>query len=145
MELVLPSSNWSSTLTIQLGLCKCRMDNLLLSEGQKLHHQIMLMPPFSEHVSLEEACNSDTPVQNTDYFTFFLSSTPFPHASDHPASLSCKYPKPLTFREADLRLVLPSPRLAVLWINPFSAADFHVSVFGLLRSGANKPGSVIVW
>ena len=70
------------------------------------------MLPFSEHVSHEEACNANIPAHNADYFTFFLSSTPFPHASDHPASLSHKYPKHPTFTEMDLRLVLSS-RLAV--------------------------------
>lgn len=37
-----------------------------------------------------------------------------PHASDHPVSLSHKCPK------VDVRIVLPPPRLAACWINPFS-------------------------
>ena len=70
------------------------------------------MLPFSEHVSHEEACNANNLHTTLITSPFFLSSTPFPHASDHPASLSHKYPKPLIFTEVDLRLVLPS-RLAV--------------------------------
>ena len=85
------------------------MNDLFMSEGPKLRPQIMLMPPFSDRASHEEACNSDMPAQNTDYFTFFLPQIIFPHTSDNPASLSHKYPEPLTFGEAGLRLVLPSP------------------------------------
>lgn len=71
----------------------------------------MLMP-FSEHAFQEEAYSSVMPVQNTNYFTFFLPQITFPHASDHPASLSHKYPKPLTFGKANLRFVLLPPHLA---------------------------------
>ena len=72
------------------------------------------MASFSQHGPYEEGYNSDTPAHNTDYFTFFLPPTTFPHASDHPASLSRKYPKALIFREVDLRFVFPSPCLAAL-------------------------------
>ena len=82
------------------------MDYLLISEGQKLHPQIMLRSPFSEHASQEEVHNSATLAQNSDYFVVFLPPAIFPQASDHPASLSHKYPKPLNLGEMDLRLVL---------------------------------------
>ena len=38
-------------------------------------------------------------------------------------------------------IFLSSPRLAALWINPFSAANLSVSVFGLLHSSQIK----LVW
>ena len=73
--------------------------------------------------------------QNTDYLTFFLPLNPFPHAQDYSASLSHKYLKHLAFGEVDLRLVFPSPCLAALWMNSFSAPNLRVSAFGLLCVG----------
>lgn len=55
--------------------------------------------------------------------------------------LFCKYPKSLPYQEMGLRLVLPSLYLAVLWINPFLAANLRVSAFGLW---ANDPDSVTI-
>ena len=83
-----------------------------MSENQKLHPQIMLMPPFSEHAPHEEARRSVVPVQNFNYCTFFLLLITFPHASDHRSPLFHKYPKPFTFGKADLTFVLQSPHLA---------------------------------
>ena len=56
----------------------------------------MLMLPFSEHAYYEEECNSDTPAQNTSYFTIFLPPVIFPHSSDHFTSLPHKYSKALS-------------------------------------------------
>ena len=56
-------------------------------------------------------CRTDSPSP------FSSLQSPFshiPHVSDHPVSLSHKCPK------VDLRIVLPPPRLAAWWINPFS-------------------------
>ena len=85
-----------------------------MSEGQKLHSQIMLMLPFSEYAYEEAAVNSGMPAWNTDRLSFFLPPITFLHASDHPASLSHKYLKPLNIGEADLRLVLLSPHMTAL-------------------------------
>ena len=78
-----------------------------MSEGQKLHPQIMLMLPFSEYASEEEVVNSDMPAWNTDHLSFFLPPITFLHASDHPASLSHKYLKPLAFGEGGLEICSP--------------------------------------
>ena len=128
MELLLPSSNQLRPPTIQLSPREHLMDYLLMS-GQKLHLQIMLRLPFSEHASHEEACDSDALAQNTNYFTFFLPPITLPHTSDHPASLPHKYSKPLTFREADLRLVLPSPCLAASWVNSSCCKPWRLSIW----------------
>ena len=77
MELVLPSSNLSRPPTIQWGLYKCPMDDLLTSESQKLHPQIMLTLPFSEHTSHEKACSASAEHR---LFHLFLSSN---HLSPH--------------------------------------------------------------
>ena len=106
---------------------KCLIGDFLTSEGQKLHPQNILTQLFSEHASHEEACTLVAPAQNDNYLTFFLSPIIFPHALGHPASFSHKYPKALAFQEADLRLVIPSLCLAVLEINPPSAANLDVS------------------
>nr|XP_023487356.1 uncharacterized protein LOC111771102 isoform X2 [Equus caballus] len=41
-------------LTHQLSLCECPIGDPLMSEGRKLHPQIMLTPLFCEHASYEE-------------------------------------------------------------------------------------------
>ena len=46
-------------------------------------------------------------------------------------SLSHKYPEPLAFREVDLRLVLPSPPLATLWIKLLFAGNLSNAAFWL--------------
>ena len=48
-----------------------------------------------------------------------------------PDSLSSKYPEPLAFREADLRLILQFPCLAALGINPLFAVNLSVPAFWL--------------
>lgn len=63
LELVPAQSNWSRPLMIQLDLHECLMDELSMSEGQKLHPQILLVLPFCEHASYEEACDLDMLVQ----------------------------------------------------------------------------------
>ena len=118
-----------------LGLFKCLIGDLLTSEGQKLHPQNILMPQFSEHVSHEETRSSFLPVQNNSYFTFFLPPITFPQVSDHPASLSHKYPKPLAFEEADLRLVLLSSHLTALRKKPFFDTNLGASAFDLVPIG----------
>lgn len=97
-----------------------------MSEGQKLHSQIMLMLPFSEYAYEEAAVNSGMPAWNTDRLSFFLPPITFLHASDHSASLSHKYLKPLGFGEADWRSVLLSSLLASLGRNPFSAENLSI-------------------
>ena len=113
-------------------MCEYPVHDLLVSEGPKLHPQNMLTLPFPEYASHEEACILAVPAQN-DYLTFFFPAITFPqHASDHPASLSHKYSKPLPFREADFRFVLLSPHLAASW-NLSSVANLSIAAFGLLH------------
>ena len=82
--------------------------------------------------------------QNINSFTFFLPPIIFSHASDHLTSLSHKYPKAFTFSEVDLRLVLPSPPSATLWINPFlSCKPLHLSIC-LAVCQANATGTVTI-
>ena len=91
----------------------------------------MLTLPFSEYASHEEACFLAVSAWN-DCLIFLSPPVTFPcHASDHPASLSQKYPKPFTYREVDSRLVLLSPHWNAAWINPFSATDLRLSAFGV--------------
>jgi len=49
-------------LTVKLDQLRCPMYDLLTSEGQKLHPQILLSTPNYDHPSHEEAGNSDMPV-----------------------------------------------------------------------------------
>ena len=79
-------------------------DFFLMSEGQKLHLWIMLSTSIFDLASHKK---HDTPVQNTDYLTLFLTPITFLHSRDHSAHLSHKCLKSLAFRKADLRLVLP--------------------------------------
>ena len=55
-----------------------------------------------KHTYHENSCNSDT-AQNVDYLGFSLLSITSLYSQDHPISLSHKYPKPLAFREVDMR------------------------------------------
>lgn len=129
------SSSLSSSWLRMVRIATCEMSNGWPFEirGPKRHPRILLMMSFSEHVSREETCNPDIPAENTNYSPFSLPPITFLQASDHPASLSLKFPKPLTFKEADLKLVLPSPRLGALWINLFSSVNLSISAFGLLH------------
>ena len=97
-----------SSSRLKQGLSRCPMNDILMSEGQKLHPQVMLSPTIFEHTVHEGACNLNTPSQNTLYITFSLPLMTFPHASDFPAFVSSNYLKSLTLGKADLRLVLPS-------------------------------------
>ena len=101
--------------------------------GQKLHSQIVNDAIFWT-MSHREACKTDMLVQNINYFTFLLPPDICPPTSDYPTSLSHKYPQPLAFQETDLRLVLPFPCLATLWINAFSAVNLSISEFGWLST-----------
>ena len=65
---------------------------LLMSESQKLHPQIRLMPLVSEHVSHEEAGNSDTPMQSSDCVIFLTSNHLSPHLRPPRFSVCCKWP-----------------------------------------------------
>ena len=66
----------------------------------------------------------------TEWLPHLSLTSTFPrHASDHPASLSQKYPKPLTHQEIDSRLVLLSPHWDAAWINLFSVANLSLSAF----------------
>ena len=91
---------------------ECPLGDILTLAGSKVHPWNMLMQPFSEHASNEEACILVV-VHNDYYLTFFLISKYLsPHSSCFrpPAFL----PEPFTFGEVDLRFVLLSPHLAVL-------------------------------
>ena len=64
-----------------------------------------------------EAYSLVAPEKNDDYHTFFqppFPTLPMPQTMMLLYSLSQKYPEPIAFGEADLRLVLASPRLAAL-------------------------------
>ena len=128
------------TLTLKLGPCKCPMNDLLTSEGPKLHPQIMLTWLFSEHAFHEEVCNSDTPAQNTDYLIFFLPPNSFAYTSDHPASLNIPCSLPSGRQIWDL-----VSSLGCL-VNEFflSCKSLGVSAFGLLHVGQKNliPSSV---
>ena len=112
-----------------------------MSEGQNLHPQNMLTPPFFEHVSYEEPWSSTTFAQTTNYLPLLTSSHLSPRLRPPCLFIPWIALSPI-FREADLRFVLPSPCLAVSWINRFSEANLGISAFGLLQSWANKPNSV---
>ena len=81
-----------------------------MSESPKLYNQILLITPIFE---CAEDYSLATAVQNADYQPAF-PMLPTPQTALLPYPLSQKYPEPLAFREADLRLVFPSPHLAAL-------------------------------
>lgn len=83
------------------------MVDLLTSEGQRLHFQIMTKTSFSEHVPHEEECIRYIWAEHRLVHLFLVSN----HLSPHfrlPCFLSHKYVKLLAFGKTDLRLVLPS-------------------------------------
>lgn len=53
MELVLGQFRPLETTNYPLGLHKCQMDDVLASQGEKLHPQNITLP-FYEHVFFEE-------------------------------------------------------------------------------------------
>lgn len=55
-------------------------------------------------------------------------------------SLSHKDPEPLAFRETDRRLIVFSPYLAVLWVNPLSLLQAGSQHSDLLCIRKNKSG-----
>lgn len=122
------------TINHSAGTESYLMDYLLISESQKLHPQIMLRSPFSEHASQEEVRNSATLAQNADYFIFFFPPAIFPQTSDHPASLYHKYPKSLNLGEVDLRLVF------LAWL-PCKGKPQHLSIW-LPAHWAMEPGTL---
>ena len=104
-----------------------------MSEGQKLHPQNTLTPPFSSHEEAYSLAVFAVPAQNDDYLTFFLCSVTFPHAP-HASASSHKYPEPLALVEADLRFLLPYSCLVSLWVNLFSATNLSASAFAWCAS-----------
>ena len=116
------------------------LGDLLTSEGQKLSPLIMLVPPFAQRASSEEAWSLVAPVQDD---VPFLSPVTFSH-SPYASALSHQYPGPLAFKEAHLRFVLPSPCLAASRIiTIISAANRGVSAW-LAALWAKNLGLVIV-
>ena len=103
--------------------------------GPKPHLQVMLMPPFCEHTSHEEAYNSYTPVQNTDYLTFSLPPITFPFLCCKPRACCTSKPGLVTMWHlisqseiswpAAVRLIchidpcLPPKEGNLVWNNPF--------------------------
>ena len=85
---------------------------------------------FSKHASHEEACSLIDPVQNDDYLTFFLSQSSFLMPQTTLLLKLIHNLEPLSFGEANLRLVFPSPHLVAWWIN--SLLQTSASQFGLL-------------
>lgn len=106
LELVPAQSNWSRPLMIQLDLHECLMDELSMSEGQKLHPQILLVLPFCEHASYEEACDLDMLVQSGNDLTLSCLQSPFPESLTTVTLHSSVY-SALTLREVELRFILP--------------------------------------
>lgn len=75
-----------------------------MPENPNLHPQDVLVLLFSQPVSHEEACGLVASSLSDSCLTFFLFPITFFQAL-MPPFLSHKYPQPLAFREADLRLV----------------------------------------
>ena len=98
----------------------------------------MLVPPFSKHVSHEEACNSDMLVQIIEYLTFFLPPITFPWTFDDPILSTHKYPKPLAFEEAGPETYSPVSSLGCLVNKPFLCCKPQ----RLSAGRANKTSSV---
>ena len=109
-----------------------------MSEGYKLHSQIMLVPPFSEYVSHEEACDSDMPVQSIDYLTFLLPPITFSCTFDHPILSTQQYPKPLAFEETTPETCSSVSLLGCLVNKPFLCCKLQC----LGTYWANKTSSV---
>lgn len=104
------------------------------TKGPKRYPQNMLMLLFSEHASHEEMCSFPAPAE-WQLPQLLLISNHLSSHSPHPTPLSHKYLEPLAIGEVDLRFVLQSPHLAASLVNPFSAANLGISVFGLLCGG----------
>ena len=129
--------DWLRPLTRQLGMLKCPLGDRVTSAAPKLHPHIVLTPPFSSH---EEVCNWVVPWESTwrdHYLTFSLFLITCLHGP-HASALSHKYPQPLSWGEADLRLGLLCPQLADSWINLISASKLHVSALRMLNFGAKS-------
>lgn len=73
----------------------------------------MLTPSFFEHATLEEACSLVAPEQNANYLNF-LNSNDFSSCPRPPCLFIPIISLNPVFVEADLRFVLPSPRLAAV-------------------------------
>ena len=99
------------------GLSHCRRTLPAEPQGSPKYH--------------EEACNSDTPVQNLITSSFPCPQSSFPTPETIPFLYLWNIQTP-PFGEADLRFILPFSCLAALWITPFSAAHLGASTFDLL-------------
>ena len=98
----------------------------------------MLVPPFSEYVSHEEACDSDIPVQSIDYLTFFLPPVTLFCTFDHPILSTHQYPKPLAFEETGPETCSSVSLLGCLVNKPFLCCKLQ----RLSTCWANKTSSV---
>ena len=127
-ELAPAGWHWLGPLILQLCMCQCPLGDFLKSEGQNLHPQILLRPPYSVYTP-QEVCSWVTPSQNNSYLTFFSSPITFPH-TPHMSALSHK----LTGSPPSGRWTWDlSPHLTALRINPSFAANLSTSAFGLLH------------
>ena len=90
------------TRTHQLGLCKCLINDLFDIKEPKSSPQIMVMLPFCEHASYEEAWSWTTLAQMINYVTspYRPSSISTLHTALHFTHKLC--PK-LWIRETDLK------------------------------------------
>ena len=113
------------------------MDYLLISEGQKLHPQIMLSAFIFSHAA---ACSLVTPVQKGNYYTF---SNHFPPCSPHLqttlllGSLCHKYPKPLAWG-GRFKTCSPCSLLGCLVSKPFLCCKPFLSAFWLVGPWAKR-------
>lgn len=109
-------------------------------------------PPSPHHANTtifctcphEQSCSLVTAAERWVPALFPISNHPSPR-SPHLGQTCFLYPRntqALTFGESGWRSVLPSPHLAALWINLFSAANVDsLSVFGSLHVGQRD----LVW
>ena len=123
-------SDWIGPPALQQGLPKFCLVTLM-SEGRKLQPQAVGSASISGRA---EACSLGTPVAEQrlpHLFSNHLSPTPPPLPRPGPLFFIHKHPEPLAVQEVVLRLVILSPCLAALLINPLFTADFVISAFWL--------------
>lgn len=105
----MPSSDQLRPPTIQLGLLECWMENLLTSEGQTLHPQ--MIPP----------CH---------FLHLFLLQSPSPR----PQVTQLLCPQALTLREGEFKIWSPFSSPGCLMTNkPFPCKPWHLRVWRAAR------------
>ena len=111
-----------------------------MSEGQKLHPQIMLMLPFSEYAS-EEVVNSDMPAWNTDHSAISCLQSPFSMPQTTLLLYLINISSLLHLGRADWRSVLLSSFLALVKKSFLHRKPQHLSIW-LAVHWANETNSV---